>query len=324
LVKGDDVTLVREAVSRIVEVSGNDPFSVEDVSEAEEPVAAAVDAGRTMPFLADRRVVVLRDIGRFRSEELAPLFEYLDDPAPTAVLVLAGGGGQMSAKLATAVRKVGHVTDVSVPGGKGRSIWLNERIAAAPVKLDGAAATLLGDHLGEDVARLSALLEMLGAAYGEGARVGVDDVTPFLGEAGGVAPWDLTDAIDAGATESAVSQLHRMVGAGERHPLVVMATLHRHYASMLRLDGSGVTTEQAAADLLGIKPFPAKKALTQTRRLGRAGLARAIELLAAADLDLRGASAWPAELVLEVLVARLSRLGPRATSRSGGGSRRSG
>jgi DNA polymerase-3 subunit delta len=75
-----------------------------------------------------------------------------------------------------------------------------------------------------------------------------------------------------------------------------------------------VTTENEAADVLGVKPFPAKKALAQARRLGRAGLARAIELLAAADLDLRGASSWPEELVLEVLVARLSRLGGRSVS----------
>jgi hypothetical protein len=31
-----------------------------------------------------------------------------------------------------------------------------------------------------------------------------------------------------------------------------------------------------------------------------------VELLAQADLDLRGAKAWPDELVMEVLVARLT------------------
>ena len=35
---------------------------------------------------------------------------------------------------------------------------------------------------------------------------------------------------------------------------------------------------------------------------------RAVGLLAGADLDLRGKQAWPDELVMEVLVARLARL----------------
>ena len=58
--------------------------------------------------------------------------------------------------------------------------------------------------------------------------------------------------------------------------------------------------------------FPARKALAQARRLGPSGVRRAISLLADADLALKGAIDWSGELVLEVLVARLSRLAPKA------------
>lgn len=79
---------------------------------------------------------------------------------------------------------------------------------------------------------------------------------------------------------------------------------------MLRLDGSGVRGEKEAAQLLGLKgsTFPAKKALNQGRKLGGGPLRRSVALLAEADVDLRGAKAWPDELVMEVLVARLARL----------------
>ncbi len=138
---------------------------------------------------------------------------------------------------------------------------------------------------------------------------------PFLGQAGAVPPWDLTDAIDRGDAAAALGALRRMTQAGERHPLQVMAILHGHIAAMLRLDGAGIADGEAAAAALGRDPkrsaFPAKKALEQGRRLGSDGVARAVGLLAEADLDLRGAKGWPEELVLEVLVARLSRLAPR-------------
>jgi DNA polymerase-3 subunit delta len=84
---------------------------------------------------------------------------------------------------------------------------------------------------------------------------------------------------------------------------------------MLRLDGAGVRDEAQAAELLGMKgsTFPAKKALNQARRLGHDGVVDAIGLLADADLDLRTFTKdWPEQLVMEVLVARLSRLGPRS------------
>ena len=319
-VRGDDPALVGEEVRRLAhELSGGDPTAVEDLSGDEVDVAAIVAACRTPPFLGERRVVVARDVGRFPAEALEPLVEWLADPLPTTALVLAAGGGQVSQRLLNAVRAAGKVVDTAVGTGKARDQWLADRLEHAPVRLDGEAARLLGQHLGEDVGRLTTLLDALAAAYGEGASVGVDELTPFLGEAGGVAPWELTDAIDRGDTEAALTQLRRMLGAGERHPLVVMATLHRHYTAMLRLEGSGVADEGGAARLLGTSPFPAKKALAQARRLGWDGVSRAIELLARADLDLRGTSGWPEEVVLEVLVARLSRLGAgggrRATSR---------
>jgi DNA polymerase III delta subunit len=102
-----------------------------------------------------------------------------------------------------------------------------------------------------------------------------------------------------------------MLDAGGRHPLAVMASLNAHFGRLLRLDGSGVNDEAGSADVLGIKGFPAKKALQASRRLGPEKTARSIRLLASADLDLRGRSAWPPELVVEVLVARLASLARR-------------
>ena len=308
LVRGDDPTLVADETRKLVDqLSGGDAMAVEDLG-TEGPVAAITDACQTPPFLAERRVVVVREVGRFLTDELAPLLAWLADPLPTTALVLTGGGGQVSVKLVNAVRKVGHVVDAGAGTGKARGQWLAARLKQAPVRLDARAADLLGRHLGEDVGRLTSLLDALAAAYGEGAKVGPEELEPFLGQAGGVAPWDLTDAIDRGDCEAALTQLRRMMEGGDRHPLAVMATLHRHFAGMLRLDGSGVTDEQAAAALLGTGPFPAKKAMAQARRLGSAGVGRAVELLAEADLDLRGLTGAPDTVVMEILVARLSRL----------------
>ena len=54
--------------------------------------------------------------------------------------------------------------------------------------------------------------------------------------------------------------------------------------------------------------FPAKKALQQSRALGPAKVRRAMELLADADLDVRGATSVPDTTTMEVLVARLATL----------------
>jgi DNA polymerase-3 subunit delta len=324
LVRGDDPVLTGDAVRELTRqlVGDDDPaLTVEDLAGDDYEIAAVVEAAQTPPFFGNRRVVVARSIGRFSTQDVAPLLSYLADPLATTALVLVGGGGTIARGLLDAVKKTGHVVDAGAPsGGKARQSWLAGQLKAAPVNLDGAAANTLGAHLGEDVGRLPALLELLTAAYGEGASVGEHELLPFLGEAGGVAPWDLTDAIDRGDTGAALENLRRLVGTG-RHPLVILASLHNHYARILRLEGSGAADEKAAAEMLGISgsTFPARKALSQARRLGHDAVARAIKLLADADLALKGAIEWPEGLVLEVLVARLSRLGgpTRSGTRSG-------
>ena len=52
--------------------------------------------------------------------------------------------------------------------------------------------------------------------------------------------------------------------------------------------------------------FPAKKARSQARKLGSDRLREFTQLLADADLDTRGASSLPDEVVIEILVARLA------------------
>lgn len=333
LVRGDDASLVGQQTHDLLgRLVGEYDIGmvVEEHGGAggdELDVATVVDALTTPPFLADRRIVVLRDAGRLVASDAARLAACLADPLPGVTLVLVGGGGTIPAALVKATERQGTVIDTAVGTGRARTQWLVDRLHEGPVKLDARAGSRLGEHLGGDVSRLRGLLEALAAAYGEGASIDIEKLEPFLGEAGAVAPWDLSDAIDAGDTAGALGALRRLFGAGSFHPLQVLAILHRHYQAMLRLDGSGVTTPDEAAAHLGMRSaFPARKALEQGRRLGPAGISRAVTLLADADLDVRGRSALPAETVLEVLVGRLSRLGAaRETSTrrpAGSGSRR--
>ena len=325
LVDGDDVTLVAEAASALlVELvgAGNRELAVEDFRGDETDLAAVADSCATPPFLSDRRIVVVRDIGRFSTEAVGPLLSYLEDPLPSTVLVLVAGGGAVAPKLAAAVKAHGHVMSTKVAARDNRE-WVRGRIRSAPVRLDAQAESLIEVHLGEDISRLGALLEVLAAAYGEDSLLGTTQVEPYLGEAGSVAPWSFTDAIDAGRTADALGQLHRLLGGGERHPLVVLAILHRHLQSLLRVDSPAIRTEVQAAEAMGLgkgrSTYPATKALGASRRWGSGGIAEAIGLAADAELDLKGASAWPAEAILEVLVARLCRL-----ARAPAGARRAG
>lgn len=330
LVHGDDAGLVSQAVSELLaaltSLDGDGTIPLEEYGEIVRPEAAAeafalgpvLDACRTPPLFSSRRIVVVRDLALLDSAQIKEVAAYVATPSESAVLVLASPGKKAPAALAKAVAANGLVVDPSPPSGaRARSEWFAQRIKSAPVRPDHAALELLEEHLGEDLARLDGILTTLEAAYGTQSKISVDDIVPFLGSAGSVAPWELTDAIDAGDTDKALRALARLLGPGMRSPFQVLASLHRHFGAMLRLDGADAVSDADAAEVTGMNPFPAGKALRNSRRLGHDRIARAIVLLADADVAMRGESGWPDNVVMEVLVARLARLStPQGATRS--------
>ncbi len=338
LITGDDASLTSEALVKLLDaLCGADFVPVEEhgADGTDDPIdiAPVLDAMATPPFLADKRIIVLRGANRIDGAQAAQLAARVKEPVEANILVLVSSGAAgpnparpVPAVLSKAVKAAGEVIDTSPGQGRQRADWISSRVRHAAVRMDLDASRLLADHLGEDVARLGSVLDMLESAYGEGARVGVAELSPFLGDTGSVPPWDLTDALDRGDGDAAVTVLHRMMDAGGRHSLQVLASLHRHFGGMLRLDGANVRTPEEAAAILKMSPFPARKVLEQGRRLGHERIVRAIEVIADADANLRGGIGWPDILVMEVLVARLAQLGrskaapssPRSGSGGGG------
>ena len=312
LVSGTDEILTAEAVRAAVDelVGSADRAEVLDEFSGDEyTLEDLVISASTPPMLATHRVVVARGLSRFGTAQLASLIAWLDDPCPTTDLVLEWDAGRLPRKLAEAAEAAGGVRVSSdVPGGaRNRRTWTEERFAEAAVDLDARARNAVAEHLGSDLSRLGSILETLEAVHGSGVRLGPDDVLPYLGAEGDVPPWELTDAIDRGDVGTALAVLQRMWGAG-RHPLAVTASVTGHITRMARLDGADAANEKEAAEVLGLRgsTFPARKALEAGRRRGSDGIARAVELAAAADADLRGRSGLDPRCIAEILCARLA------------------
>ena len=287
-------------------------------------LAALVQAAQTEPFLTPRRVVVGRHLARFsRAADCAELVRLIEALPATTDLVLVWERGldpPMTGRFPAVPKSLSQALDTAdcevvsadPPNRKAdASKWLRDRLSQSGLRFDAEAIAAVEELVGADRGHVVGLLRTLEGALGAGAAVTASDVGLYGGEAGTVVPWELDDAIDRGDISAALKVLHRLMPA--RHPLQLLAAMHSRYQRMLRLDGERIADERQAADLLGIKgsAFPARKALGQSRRLGSEKLARAIKLLAEADLALRGTLDWPEEMVMEVLVARLAALSSR-------------
>ncbi len=326
LIKGDDPVLVAQQVkAKVSELLGDGDASliVEELTESTYQdeaglveIAPLVNAAQTPPFLTDRRIVVGRNLGLFSTQDsVKPLVEILDSKLAEVDMVLVWEKGQSSTRLPAipkslkkGIEDAGGITIDAAPKGKALKKLVEEKLLSSAVTLDQSAINLIADNTGDNAGAIDSLLAVLESTFGTQGVLKAEDVKPFLGTASDIPPWDLTDAIDSGDIVGSLNMLSRMFGGGQRHPLQIMSILHGHYQKALALDGAVVGNEKDAAALLGMKgsTFPAKKALTLSKRLGPVKVKKAIELLAQADIDLRGNTAMEPEAVAEVLVARLA------------------
>jgi DNA polymerase-3 subunit delta len=341
LVKGDDPVLRVDALESLVadllgeadrtlaleeyEVpargSGSEGEGAGGGADARQAVVDAVlNAAATPPFMTERRVVVLREIGLLTAAEVEPLARSVDTPLPTTVLVLVAGGGKTPKAIEDAIKRGGtvHSPDATKPVDV-----LAHELDAAGLTMRADAGKALLDHVGNDAGMIPAIVDLLSAAHADGGLLDVGEVTPYLTGGGSVPVWDLTNAIEKGDTATALVVLQRMLTATSptqpkpMHPLQVLGLLHSQYRKLLSLDDPAIRSAEDAAAALGGRTSPnaARFRLRQAKALGTDGLRQAFDHLARADLDLKGERAIPEDVVLELLVVRLAEL----NARSGGG-----
>ena len=287
--------------------------------DREVAIANAVMGAQTESLFGDQRVVVLRGLQEATVEQLKPLVKYLEKPLEVTHLVITAEG-KLAKSTTDALKNAGATTFNTSPPSRKNDLttWFMEQFTEAGLKLDSSAVAAIMNWLGQDQARLPSLIDVLSSTYGTAKKLSTVDVEPFLGDQGSVLPWDLTDAIDRSDSATALAMLRRMLRSGEYHPLQVMSLLHGHYTKLMKLDGPDVRSAQDAMSLIGSKSdFQAKKYLSTYQRMGSRNISSAVQLLARADIDLRGGKDLEEELIMEILIARLSRLGggvTRATS----------
>lgn len=317
LISGDESLISLELSALTARLVGEEDRSMMvddfDCSESAFTMAAVADAVTTMSLFLERKVVVVRHLQDLAAEHIDTFVEAIDGCIPEVDLVITSTGKVLKAINDALKRVKAETIGAVVISNQGERIkWVESKLVEAGFTYSADAARLIASWFGGDQARVSGLLATLTSTYGEGAKLSRTDIEAFLGEAGSIAPWDLTDAIDKGDASTALVMLHRMMA--DSHPLQILALLANRYAQMMKIDGRGVRTAADAVAILGGKEFTAKKVLEQYQRLGSADVSRAISLIATADVDLRGGKDWEPELVMEVLVARLAKLGGAATS----------
>jgi DNA polymerase-3 subunit delta len=310
VVYGDDVYLRRESIQALTRGLLGD--AADDLALTRFPgdrasLADVLDELRTLPFLVKRRVVIVDDADPFVTAHRKEL-EHLAEGKPTpGALILVVKTWPSNTKLAKAVGKMGLSVDCKSPNEKELPAWLVQYAKAkARVKLHPAAAQLLVELVGGEVGLLASEVEKLAVYAGDAREVGREDVAKMVGAGRVEKVWDALDAATTGQGGKALAELDKLMAAGE-HPVGLLAAMGSslrklHHAGQLRRAKRDVETACRESGA-----FPAARVAAQHAHLGPKRVDSLPALLLQADLDLKGSTSLPPEVVLERLVVRLAR-----------------
>lgn len=317
LIVGDDPELVYKALSELVEkIEARTGGDLERVAfQGGECSVIDVVSSLSQSFMfSPSALIVLRDPSALSSEDSALLLAALESYGGDNYLILANFSGTVDSKLRSFFANKKWVIDSSLKNKGEKNSFIADTVHESGLKFDPDAFRLLSHTMGEDVAQVGQVIELLKAGAGEFARIDVATLRSYLPAPGDVAPWDFTDAIEAGKVHESLEMLDRLMRAGKRHPLVILAILQRRLVELAAVSGSGINSPAQALAALRERDkkytrpeFVLKKMLTSARHLGYARLAQAFVWLSQADRQIKGEGGLSPELAVELLVARLAK-----------------
>ncbi|MHC4982349.1 MAG: DNA polymerase III subunit delta [Planctomycetota bacterium] len=188
-----------------------DPQLAITTFDADAELADVLDELRTVPFLAERRLVIIRDADPFVKSHRKPLEEYLNSPAATASLMLIVSKWDSKWRLARLVKKIGRYIDCSVSAKQSLVPWLEEAAAKRGKQISPDAAELLEGWIGKDRASLDAEIEKLSLFVGRRKQITIEDVSKLVTSTAGPSAYALTNAITAGDAVAALEALGGML-----------------------------------------------------------------------------------------------------------------
>jgi DNA polymerase-3 subunit delta len=278
-----------------------------DVLHAKEAgVPQILACVRTLPMMAKRRLVLVRDADELSADELAGLSRYLEAPVPEACLCFVADKADLRLKFFNAFKKHGLLLKLDPLGERQLPAFIELEAKRLKVALEPGAAVRIAEEIGADLGQLVDALERLSCFVAAGAPIRIADVEEVVATTRQHSVFELIDAVGAGDRSAALSLLCGMMALREP-ALRLLAMLARHIRQLWQtrdLLSQGRPGVGEVASALGVLPFVATKLMDQARRLSPVRVSAMHEAIYQVDRALK-ISKIDDERLMEQLVLQL-------------------
>lgn len=261
-----------------------------------------VEEARTVPFLAERRVVLVRNADVYmnmasdKRSPIQPLLQFIENPPESSLLILVSTTVNKIKPLYKLTEKNGVMVECPQLGDKEYAAWIQDEIARNGNKITRSALTMLIDRVGARMADMHNAINLICNFAGTGKEITEASVLAASGDVAETTVWALTDAIATSDPTKALECLHELLSMN-MSPDEILGTLNWLLESTYR-------AHPQTPMKLG-KPFVERKVAPLTKKFAPKRIAAALGMCTKTNFALR-TTGTDAHLLLEMLIIKLA------------------
>jgi DNA polymerase-3 subunit delta len=309
LLHGEEDFLAEEGTNAVIAAALNvaeREFNLDILRGSEADIRDVLSLASSFPMMAERRVVVLKEVDRLSPKELELVAGYVDNPSPTSTVVLVAVKADMRRRPFSVIKRVGAAFECKplyenrIPG------WIESRVAGRNAAITPEACKMLAAYVGNSLRGLNNEIDKLFTYLGDTQTITAEDVSAVAGMSKEYGVFDLQRAIGAKDLKRSAEILEHMLEAGENVPFIIIM-LTSYFVTLLKLHDLRLkgSSDRELASEARVHPFFLKEYLEAVRTYPRSELEDAFGILARADERVKTSSGDDGSILHAMLIELL-------------------
>jgi len=310
LFHGEEDFLVDEAARSVIEAvltPEERGFNLDVLYGGDSDAREIASHASSFPMMAERRVVVVREVDKLANREL--LAEYIENASPTTSLVLLCTKPDLRRKPYLTAKKHGVVVEFKPLRENELPAWVGARAEKQGKEIQPEASKMLAVYVGLSLREVQNELDKLYVFIGDKKVITSDDVRAVVGVSKEYNVFELQNAVGKKDLKRSIEILERMLNVGESAVwMIVMLT--RFFSTLWKLSDlrSRGVSPQEQASLVGVHPYFLKDYIQALEFYTTRELEQSFETIALADQRLKS-TGMDEKMVMQAMIIHLVRHG---------------
>ncbi len=181
---GAENFLIERHLKNILEIGAPEDmrdFNLDVLYGPDTKAAKVISIARSFPMMAERRVVVVKDIQKMPAAEVKQILEYAKKPNPTTIFVVVARTGDLRQKGLDAFKKAGKFIECKPLYENRIAPWIEEEVRNRGKNIARDAAASLAMQVGTNLQEVSNEIDKLLIYLGDQSEITSQDVAAVAG-----------------------------------------------------------------------------------------------------------------------------------------------